>query len=198
VTIELGGSCGIGAASNVELEFTAGAPGATGTLTFAVTSSKDVTPVTSNDVNVTSPGLTLSAASYAFGANTTYTISDAMVASLTTNASSLTLTASATQGTGTIAFVNSLTGTGYTVMYTSPGGTATSDTVEDASATGATVTLTLATPLVSGDTLDITASGQNPASSLTNQANDVPYILAMAPSILRTRSTLAALSPASA
>ena len=173
LTIELGRSCNISATSNVEVDFTANAPGTTGTLTFAVTTSTDSTPVTSNPVNVANPGLTLSALSYAFGANTTYAISDMPVAGLSSAGSSLTLTAAPMTGSETLTFVNSPTGTGYAVTSTPPSGTATADTVDAASATGATVTLTLATPLVNGDSVDITAAGQNPASNASSQANDI-------------------------
>jgi hypothetical protein len=173
LTIDLASSCSIGAGTKAEVDFTADAPIDTGTLTFTVTTSENVTPASSNAIAVATPGPTLSAMSYAYGANTTYTIGKLPVAGLTANSSSLTLTAAATQGTGTITFVDSPTGTGYTATYTPPGGAATSDTVEEASATGATVTLKLATPLASGDTVDITASGLNPASSGSGEADDI-------------------------
>ncbi len=65
----------------------------------------------------------MTAASYAFGESTTYTIGEATVTGLTSDGNSLTLTASATAGTGTIAFANSGSGgAGYTVDYTPPGG----------------------------------------------------------------------------
>jgi hypothetical protein len=173
VTIDLDSLCSTGADTKVEVDFTANAPASTGTLGFTVTTSENDTPASSNGVTVTTPRPVLTAASYAFGANTTYTIGEAPVAGLTSGGNSLTLTASATQGTGTIAFLNSGSGgAGYAVDYVPPGGgAATSDTATNASASGATVTLTLATALVSGDTVDITASGQNPASSPASQAD---------------------------
>lgn len=175
ITIDLDSLCSTGANSKVQVDFTANAPVGTGTLSFTVTTSENDTPAASNSVTVTSPRPVLTAASYAFGESTTYTIGEAPVAGLTSGGNSLTLTASATVGTETIAFLNSGSGgAGYTVDYVPPGGgAATSDTVTNASASGATVTLTLATPLVSGDTVDIAASGQNPASSPTSQADHI-------------------------
>jgi hypothetical protein len=112
--------------------------------------------------------------SQAFGANTTYAITDVPVANLTANGITLTLTAAATVGSGTIGFVNSGSGgAGYTVRYTPPDGAATSDPVTNASASGAVVTLTLAAGLVDGDTVDLVASGQNPAASASGQANKI-------------------------
>lgn len=170
VTINLESACTIGAGT-VEVDFTADAPISTSTFSFTVATWENETPARSNDVSVAPAGPVLTAASHAFGANTTYTISDAPVAGLTSNGSSLTLTAAATHGTGTITFVNAAEG--YTVMYTPSGGSATSDTVEAAMATGASVTLTLATPLADGDTVDITAPGQNPAAGAASEADDV-------------------------
>jgi hypothetical protein len=157
VTIDLDSLCSTGAGTKVEVDFTANAPVSTGTLGFTVTTSENDTPASSNGVTVTPAGPVLTAASYAFGANTTYTIGEAPVASLTSSGNSLTLTATAASGAGTIAFLNSGSGgAGYAVDYVPPGGgAATSDTVTNASASGATVTLTLATALVSGDTVDI-------------------------------------------
>jgi hypothetical protein len=51
-------------------------------------------PSQTNGVTVTTPGPILTAASYAFGANTTYTIGEAPVAGLTSDGGSLTLTIS--------------------------------------------------------------------------------------------------------
>jgi len=174
ITIDLNSSCSTAPGTEVTVLFTASAPFATGTLTFTATTSQNDTPAVSTGVTVTTAGPILTAASHAFGANTTYTISEVTVTGLTSNGNSLTLTAAATAGTGTIAFANSGSGgAGYTVDYTPPGGSATSDTVTDASASGATVTLTLATALVNGDTVDTTASGQNPPSSGSTQADRI-------------------------
>jgi hypothetical protein len=175
VTIDLDSLCSTGAGTKVEVDFTANAPVSTGTLGFTVTTSENDTPASSNGVTVTPAGPVLTAASYAFGANTTYTIGEAPVASLTSSGNSLTLTATAASGAGTIAFLNSGSGgAGYAVDYVPPGGgAATSDTVTNASASGATVTLTLATALVSGDTVDIDASGQNPAPSASTEADRI-------------------------
>jgi hypothetical protein len=123
---------------------------------------------------VTAAGPVLTAATYAFGANTTYTVNNTTVASLSASPTSLTLTAAATHGTEKIAFVNSGTGgAGYSVSVTPSGGTASADTVTNASASGATVTLTLGTALANGDALTITSTGTSPASSATSQADDI-------------------------
>jgi hypothetical protein len=171
VTINLDGSCSSAAGTEVEVDFTVNAPVEIGTLTFTVSTSENETPATSNDVTVATPGPMLSAMSYAFGVNTTYTIGEAPVANLTSGASTLTLSAAATVGTETIAFANGAAG--YTVMYTPSGGSPTSDTVDAAASSGATVTLTLATPLTDGDTIAITAPGLNPAASGASQADHV-------------------------
>jgi List-Bact-rpt repeat protein len=172
ITIDLLSGCSITAGSQVTVVFTAGAPITTGALTFAAGTSRSGT-ATSNAMTVTG-GPQLSAASQASGANTTYTISQVPVTGLSASGTSLTLTATPTSGTETITFLNSgAGGAGYAVTYTPSGGAATSDTVTNASAAGATVTLILATALVSGDTVDVRASGQNPAPSAASQANDI-------------------------
>ncbi len=125
-------------------------------------------------MTVTAAGSGLTATSQAFGANTTYTISDVPAVNLTANGAALALTAAATAGSGTIGFLNSGSGgAGYTVRYTPPGGAATNDAVTNASASGAVATLTLATGLVNGDTVDLIATGQNPAAGAETQANKI-------------------------
>jgi hypothetical protein len=172
LTVVLNNSCSISAGSTVEVDFTADAPVMSGTFTFAVTTSANGTLARSNVVHVVGP--TLSADSYMPGASTTYTVSDVPIGGISASATALTLTADATTGAGTITFLNSgAGGAGYAVTYTPPGGTATSDSVNTASASGAMVTLTLATPLANGDTLEVTAKGQNPAASAGPQANRV-------------------------
>ncbi len=174
VTIDLNASCNLSSGTKAEVDFKADAPASTGTFSFAVTTSSNSSSATSNTITVTAAGPVLTAATYAFGANATYTINNATVASLTASSTSLTLTASATQGTERIAFVNSGTGgAGYSVTVTPSGGSASADTVTNASANGATVTLTLATALVNGDALVITATGANPASSGSSQADHI-------------------------
>jgi len=173
VTINLNASCNLSSGTKAEVDFKADAPASTGTFSFAVTTSSNSTSATSNTITVTAAGPVLTAATYAFGANTTYTINNATVASLTASTTSLTLTAAPTQGTEKIAFVNSATGAGYSVTVTPSGGTATADTVTNASASGATVTLTLATGLANGDALAITSTGTSPAASATSQADHI-------------------------
>lgn len=174
ITVNLNSSCSVSSGGKVEVDFTADAPAATGSMTFSASTSGGVTPGTSNTITIGTAGPTLSAAIYGFGANTTYTIGDVTVSGLTASGTALTLTAAATHGTGTITFLNSGSGgAGYSVSVTPSGGSATTDTVTNASASGATVTLTLGTALVSGDTLNITATGQNPPPTSTSTADDV-------------------------
>ncbi len=114
---------------------------------------------------------TLSAASISFGASTTYTISNVPVGSLSANGTTVVMSAAVTRGTEALAFYNGASG--YSVSYTPSGGSATADAVDAAVASGAKVTLTLATTLVGGDTLNITAKGTNPAYSTATQSNDI-------------------------
>jgi hypothetical protein len=174
ITVDLTSSCTLASGTKAEVDFQAQAPASTGTFTFAVTTSKNSTSASSNSVTVSPAGPVLTAVSYAFGANTSYTMNDIPVAGLSANGTALTLTAAATHGAGTIAFLNSGSGgAGYSVAYTPSGGSATSDTVTNASAAGATVTLTLGTALVTGDTITVTATGTNPPSSVTSEADDI-------------------------
>jgi hypothetical protein len=174
VTIDLQASCSLSSGTKAEFDFTANAPASTGTFSFAVTTSNNSSPATSNTITTTAAGPVLTATTYDFGANTNYTVNDATVASLSASPTSLTLTAAATHGTGKIAFVNSgAGGAGYSLTVTPSGGTASADTITNASASGATVTLTLTTALVNGDTLTITSTGANPASSATSEADDI-------------------------
>ncbi|HUB71123.1 MAG TPA: hypothetical protein VL984_11925 [Acidimicrobiales bacterium] len=167
ITIELGSACSISDTSEIEIDFTADAPSTTGTFSIAVTTSKNSTAASSNDINVGISAPTLAAESSAPGANTTYAISDVPVSNLSSNGTSLQLTAAPTQGSGTISFLSSSNGSGYGVSVTPSGGTAVADVVQSASASGASVTLTLATPLADGDSVAVLATGTNPASSST-------------------------------
>jgi hypothetical protein len=174
VTIDLQGACSLSSGTKAEVDFRANAPASIGTFSFAVTTSQNSSPATSNTVTTTAAGPVLTAATYAFGANTTYAVNDATVESLSSSPTSLTLTAAATHGAGKIAFVNSGSGgAGYSVTVTPSGGTASADAVTNASASGATVTLTLSTALANGDALTITSTGSNPASSATSEADDI-------------------------
>jgi hypothetical protein len=113
----------------------------------------------------------LSAASVSFGASTNYTLSDVPVASLSADGTTVVLSAGITRGTEALAFYNGASG--YSVSYTPSGGSATADAVDAAAASGAKVTLTLATTLVGGDTLNINAKGTNPAYSTATQSNSI-------------------------
>ena len=170
LVVNLVSSCNIAAKAKVEVDFNASAPDATGTLSFAVTTTANTSPGTSNAVTVISSQVSLSAALYGFGANTTYSISDVPVVSLSSANTTVKLEAVATEGTATLSFLN--TTAGYSVTVSSSSGTH-PDKVTAVSASGPVATLTLANALASGDTLDITATGTNPPPSGTPQANKI-------------------------
>jgi len=155
----------------VEVIYTADAPAITSTFNFTITTSSDTYPATSNTISVSTSGSSLSASTLSFGANASYTLNNLPVASVTSGGTTLTLVANATAGTETISFYNGAAG--YAVTYTPSGGSATADTVSGAVATGATVTLTLATALVNGDTVSITAEGTNPAYNAAAESDDI-------------------------
>ena len=73
ITIELASSCSIPAGDTVQVYFTAAAPSSTGSFYFNVTTSTSAL-ATSNVVTVGTAAGNLTAASYAYGENTTYTI----------------------------------------------------------------------------------------------------------------------------
>jgi len=83
ITVNLNTSCSLAAGSKAQVDFTANAPTSTGNFAFAVTTSKNATAGTSNSVSVSTAGPILTAASYASGANTTYTVNGVTVGSLT-------------------------------------------------------------------------------------------------------------------
>ena len=171
LSVELASSCTISAGSTVEVDFNAAAPLASGTLTFSVTTSANATPAVSNSISVGSAGVTLTAGSVAFGANTTYSISNVPISS--SGGTTVALAAQPTAGTELLTFYNGAGG--YSVIYTPPGGSAATDAVVSAAlGTGNTsVTLTLATALEAGGKLSITATGTNPAASSTQQSNEI-------------------------
>jgi len=173
VSIDLEASCSIAAGNTLVVEFNADAPAAAGNLYFSVTTSANSTATTSNAVTIGTSGATLSAASVAFGANTTYSLTNVPVTNLSADGTSLELTAGITQGTESIVFYNGASG--YTVSYVPSGGSAVSDPVDSVSlgVAGESVTLTLANALATGDTLDNVATGTNPVSSGTTEANDI-------------------------
>jgi hypothetical protein len=165
ITINLSSSCSLASGTKAEVDFEADAPTATGTFTFAVTTSQNTTPAASNPVTVSTGGAALTAANYGFGSNTVYTVSDASVANLTSGGDIINLTAAPTHGSGTITFLNSGSGgAGYTVTYTPSGGSARPDTITTASAAGSSVNLTLSTALADGDSFVVTATGTNPTA----------------------------------
>jgi hypothetical protein len=168
ITIVLNSSCSLASGTKAEVDFEADAPAATGTFTFAVTTTRNTAPATSNPVTVSTGGAVLTAANSVLGSNTVYTVSNSSVANLTSGGNIINLTAIATHGSGTITFVNSGSGgTGYTVTYTPAGGRATPDTITSASASGSSVNLTLSTALANGDSFVVTATGTNPTAAGT-------------------------------
>ncbi|MGA3218479.1 MAG: hypothetical protein ABSE77_05275 [Acidimicrobiales bacterium] len=186
LTIEMGGSCSIAAGVTVQVDFTADAPSSTGSFYFTVTTSVSAL-ATSNLVAVGTSAGTLSASTYAYGETATYTISDILVASLTTAFNTVVLTAITVGGNEALSFYNGPSG--YTVSFTPSGGSAIADPVEEAVASANTVTLTLASPLVDADTLTITATGTNPAASTSTQANAIDVEVGNAPPILTSTIT---------
>ena len=163
MTIFLMASCSIAAGTPVSVAFNANAPAATGTFFFTVTTSSNVTPATSNTIAVGTSGATLSAASHNFGVNTSYTISNVAVAGLAASQNVVTL--SVIPG-GTIVLPGGAAS--YAVVYTPPGGTAATDTVTGITPTSTSVvSLTLATPVTNGGTLNFTFNGQNPSAAAT-------------------------------
>ncbi|HMK96412.1 MAG TPA: hypothetical protein VK425_02635 [Acidimicrobiales bacterium] len=164
LTIVLNSSCSMGAGTNVQVDFTAVAPTSVGSFTFGVTTSRNTTSASSNIVTVNASGATLTAEFYGPGANTTYTITGITVLSTGTT---VILIAQLIGGSGTISFLNSPNGSGYSVTYTPSGGSATNDPVTSATAAGAEVTLTLADTVTAGGTLAITATGTNPSTTGT-------------------------------
>ncbi len=172
LTIELSSKCSLSAGQKVEVDFTADAPSATGTMHFDVSTSKNVTPASSSSVTITTAGTQLSAASVEFGANTTYTVTDVPVASVSANQTSLKLTVNVTTGTEPISLYSGAAG--YTVTYTPSGGTAAADAVTNVTlSSGQVAILTLATAVANGGVLNITAKGTNPAANGASQANDI-------------------------
>ena len=155
VTIELDSGCTIAAGTAVQVYFTADAPSSTGEFYFTVTTSSSAL-ATSNIVAVGTSTGTLAAASYSFGASTTYTISGMLVGAREAGNNTLNLTAVPVAGTEALSFFNGAAG--YNVTFAPSGSSAISDPVETATVSGNTVSLH-SSPLVAGDILTVTASG---------------------------------------
>ncbi|HMK96548.1 MAG TPA: hypothetical protein VK425_03315, partial [Acidimicrobiales bacterium] len=170
LVIELESNCAIAAKGKVEVDFDASAPASTGPFSFAATTTGNMSPGTSNAVSVVSSAVSLSAALYGPGANTTYSISDVPVANLSSGGTTVELQAAATEGKETISFFDATAG--YSVTVTGSSGTS-SDQVTAVSASGPVATLTLADELVSGDTINITATGTNPAANGAPEADNI-------------------------
>ncbi len=173
LTIELLSSCTINAGSTVQVYFTVGAPPTAGTFYLTVTTSANSTLATSNTITDGSSAATLTSTLYSFGANTTYTISNMPVTSMTANQTTIFISALVTSGTEALTFFNSTNGAGYTVTRTPSVGSATADPVTAASVVGNSVSLTLANSLANGDKLNITATGTNPPINAATQSNEM-------------------------
>jgi hypothetical protein len=166
LTVTLGAGCTIAGGDTVTLALIATAPSSSGSLTFDVTTSGNATPAASNTVTVSIAPPAVAVASALAGANTTYSIADVPVTGLSSGGASLVLVARATDGNGTVAWYGGPSG--YTVTFeASGGGAVTTDTVSGATLSTTvnsadTVTLSLASSLASGYTVNITAEGTNP------------------------------------
>ena len=99
----------------------------------------------------------------------------------------LNLTAVPVAGTEALSFFNGAAG--YNVTFAPSGSSAISDPVETATVSGNTVSLSLASPLVAGDILTVTALGTNPAASTTAQANAIDVGVGNAPPQLTSTIT---------
>ncbi len=171
VTIEMSSHCSLGAGQQVAVGFTADAPSSPGTMRFDVSTSQNATLASSNSVTVAVAGPQLSAASVAFGADTTYSITDVPVAGMSSGQTSIKLTVGVTSGTEAIDFYSGAAS--YTVTYTPPAGTASNDTVANVvlSSSNHIATLTLARAVANGGVLNITAKGTNPVANGATQPN---------------------------
>jgi hypothetical protein len=171
IQVELGSSCTIPAGSSVQVYFTVAAPATAGTFYFTVSTSSNSTTATSNEITVGTAGVSLSAISVGFGANTTYTLTGVPVAGLSASTTGLELQSDPIVGGETITFVS---GQGaYTVTYTPSGGSPVADPVTAAVSTGTIVNLTLTTPIVNSYTLTITATGTNPAYTTATESDAI-------------------------
>jgi hypothetical protein len=171
-------SCSINPGDQVEVDFTAAGPAVPGNFDFTVITSDNATPATSNVMTVGTTPPTWSAMTYVLGGNTSYLLSGAAWPALSQPFTALVLTAKTTSGASVSWYGGS---SGYTVTYTPPNGAATPDpvngvTVSTTSSPNDTVTLTLATQLGAGDTVNIIGRGTNPSVT----SNDVVAISAEA------------------
>jgi hypothetical protein len=176
LTVQLFNSCSINPGDQVEVDFTAGGPALPGNFDFTVITSDNSTPATSNGLTVGTTPPTWSAASYVLGANTSYLLSGASWTTLSQPFTALVLTAETTSGSSVSWYSGA---SGYSVTYTPTNGAATPDVVNAVSlstttGTNDTVTLTLATPLSSGDSLSIMGRGTNPGTTSSDVVSITP------------------------
>lgn len=177
--IEITCSSGIAAGSTVDVTFDAGNTTVpTANFYFEVSTSSNSTVDDTNTVAVTSTPPTLSASTASNGAGAVYSLDD-IGASGATGGTWGTLTASATvielssvpPGTSLTSNASAITWDqqpgDYTVTYTPPSGSATSDSVDavDYTTTSGAVYLGLAAAIPQGSTVDVTADGINPTTA---------------------------------
>ena len=153
-------SSGIAAGANVQVVFDANAP--SGSFNFAVSTSANSTAGDTNTVTVTSAPPTLSASTVTPGAGAVYSITGIGAAGATGGSwASLSSSGNVIELTSNAITWYSAGPAGYTVTYTPPSSTASTDTVTAITATAGTVYLQLSTAVVQGGTVNITADGTN-------------------------------------
>lgn len=175
ITLEVVAPCTINAGDEVEVDFTAGGPRATGILDFSVTTSANATAAASNSLTVGEAPPVLAASSVVLGENATYTLAGASWATLGNSATALVVTAQATAGPSISWYSGA---SGYFVTYMPKGGTPVNDAVTathlSTSAAGSTVTLALAAPVSAGGSVTIAMKGTNPTSTSTDVVSVTP------------------------
>jgi hypothetical protein len=177
LVVTLGGTCTIAVGDDVKIDFTGSATAYPSALTFDVVTSANSTPATSGAITVSPTPPTVTASAQGLGANSVFTISEVPVKDLSATASSLTVVATAADGGGTVSWYGGAAG--YSVVYTPPGGVEAADQVTGVTLSrtvnpGDTATITLASVLTSGGSVDITAEGTNPATASTDNFKVVP------------------------
>ena len=178
ITLQLVSFCSISVGDRVEVDFDADSPPGTGSFDFTVTTSANSSAGTSTTVSVSTTPPTFATSLPSLGANASYTVTDASWAtgSVSQDFGALVLTARAISGS-TITWYGGAAG--YSVTYTPPGGSATSDGVDSvsvstATSAGDTVSLLLATALAPGDQVDIVGKGTNPSVTSSDTVTIAP------------------------
>jgi hypothetical protein len=160
-------SSGIAAGANVQVVFDANAPSSS--FNFAVSTSANSTADDTNTVTVTSAPPTLSASTVTPGAGAVYAITGIGATGATGGSwANLASSANVIELTSNAITWYSAGPAGYTVTYTPPSSTASTDTVTAITATAGTVYLQLGTAVVAGGTLNVTADGTNSSTAGTS------------------------------